>query len=544
MRSTTTKLIGFGLASLLASPLARAGDFNGDGYEDLAIGVPNEDVGPEESAGAVIVIYGSAGGLRSTIASGAPIAPEKFFESDTWWPGVAPQAFAGFGTAVADGDFDGDGFDDLAISSPYRDLGPFDNTGQVYMLFGSPLGLGHLGAATKVNRGDFDAAILRAHDQFGMALATGDFDGDGDDDLAIGCPYVDIGRAVYAGAVYWCMGIADESFLEPYSYLNLDKWFGDGTAVMEDHFGWALTVGDFDNDEMDDLAIGAPNRSHMGAPACGVVYETHGGARGDTFTGVALCVQSMFPGSGGLQADAGFGTSLACGDWDGNFTDDLAVGAPYQDRDGKTDCGVVFVTGGTTGVGLTSAWDPDQVIDQDRFGLDTTQAGDNYGAAVLVGDFGWAGGDGGSLCDDLVVGCPGQKIGSHTRAGMLHVLPGDEGHGPGFSDSGFINKRWHQNTAGILESAGAGDAFASALGIGDFNGDGYDDLAIGIPLEDVGTTMAGADAGSVQIIYSHTITEPGTVGLHATGNQLWHQGSAGVPGSIAAGKEFGEALQR
>jgi hypothetical protein len=84
-------------------------DFNGDGFSDLAIGVPNEDVGEVFDAGAVEVIYGSAGGLQLTAPG------DDFISQDS--PGVRDSAEETdlFGYTVAAGDFNDDGFADLAV---------------------------------------------------------------------------------------------------------------------------------------------------------------------------------------------------------------------------------------------------------------------------------------------------------------------------------------------------------------------------------------------------------------------------------------------
>jgi hypothetical protein len=95
------------------------------------------------------------------------------------------------------------------------------------------------------------------------------------------------------------------------------------------------------------------------------------------------------------------------------------------------------------------------------------------------------------------------------------------------------NQLWHQDTPGIPGAAEAGDRFGAALAGGDLDGDGTDDLAIGVPGEDVGTRV---NAGGVNVIYGSPS------GLQATAAQFWSQHSPGVPGIAEKGDAFGAAL--
>src|SRR5919198_5628860 len=83
-------------------------------------------------------------------------------------------------------------------------------------------------------------------------------------------------------------------------------------------------------------------------------------------------------------------------------------------------------------------------------------------------------------------------------------------------------------------AAGTWSAAASAGSVfGDFNGDGFADLAVGVPLEDVGTV---ANAGAVNVIYGSA------AGLTAAGNQFWHENKGGIDDSAEPGDRFGSGL--
>lgn len=111
------------------------GDFNGDGRDDMAVGVPFENIGAISDAGAVNVLYGSAGGIAST--------GNQFWNQDSSGVEDTAEAFDNFGWAVAAGDFNNDGRDDLVAGIPSEDVnaGPVNDAGAVQVFYGSASGL-------------------------------------------------------------------------------------------------------------------------------------------------------------------------------------------------------------------------------------------------------------------------------------------------------------------------------------------------------------------------------------------------------------------
>jgi len=147
----------------------------------------------------------------------------------------------------------------------------------------------------------------------------------------------------------------------------------------------------------------------------------------------------------------------------------------------------------------------------------------------LYGDFN---GDG---KDDMVVGVPGEDVGTVMDAGSINVIYGSTS---GLTSTG--NQAWSQNSLGILGSSEASDFFGDAIAAGDFNGDGKDDLAIGVPGEDIGggeLTNTDIDQGTVNVIYGCTSSL--TSGLCSTGNQSWNQDSSGIAGTAEVDDFFG-----
>jgi hypothetical protein len=186
----------------VAQSVASAGeiksDFNGDGYEDLAIGSLGNG---EDVAGAVNVIYGSPSGLRATASGTTP--DDQFWNQDS--PGVdnAPELRDEFGSSLATGDFNDDGFSDLAIGVPGESIGTTEEAGAVHVLYGSSSGLQTSSPADQFwHQGKPGVDDVEEQDDgFGSSLAVGDFNNDGKDDLAIGIPEERIGDGFDNGAV-------------------------------------------------------------------------------------------------------------------------------------------------------------------------------------------------------------------------------------------------------------------------------------------------------------------------------------------------------
>ena len=452
------------------------GDFDGDGNDDLAIGSPGEDLGALEDAGLVHVFHGA-------VAGGLTLSGQDLWHQDI--SGMPDAAEAGdlFGDALAAGDFDGDGYDDLAIAAGSEDLGAAPNAGVVHVLYGSATGLTTGGTQLWHQDSPNVMGAAESDDSFGAALAVGDFNADGFDDLAIGVPLEAIGDIAAAGAVNVLFGSASGL-----SDAGNQLWHQDiagvaDSAEMSDAFGWSLAAGRFDGDGFDDLAIGVRYEDIGAAENAGAVNLLLGSASGLTDANDQFWHQDSDTVQGVVEDHDFFGHALTAGDFDGDGLDDLAIAAVGEDVDGFADAGAVHVLFGDS-AGLTDVGN--QLWDQNSAGVpDPVEGNELFGLALAAGDFS---GDGFA---DLAIGAPGESIGAFVGAGAVHLLFGSA-TGPGAAGNQYL----HQDGEDVSDAAEDGDSFGFFLAAGDFDGDGWAALAVGVPFEGLGTVW---NAGVVQV---------------------------------------------
>ncbi len=236
-----------------------AGDFNPSiifNADDLIIGVPSEGVGGLDQAGAVVFVRGIVGTGIS------PVDSLIFSQNSGGLPFATAEPGDRFGEALAVADFDGDGADDLAIGSPGEGIAFVGNTaGVVHVLFGDALP-GQLSTTDSlfITRATLEGGSV-AGMRFGESLAAGFFDNDGFGDLVIGVPRETISGEADAGMVYALDGQANRSFDFAGAVRLSQEGSVPGLEEFFDHFGEVLAVGDWDDNGLDDLAVGVPSEN-------------------------------------------------------------------------------------------------------------------------------------------------------------------------------------------------------------------------------------------------------------------------------------------
>ena len=361
------------------------------------------------------------------------------------------------GWALATGDFDGDGLDDLASSAVLAESW----RGKV-MTFKGSYGVkdGQWAAIDPgvvpwrpLRRSPFAAPV--ANDLFGMALVAADFDDDGFDDLAVGAPGVNGHGAVYLYRGSRTGLVADRELLPTTDGGNLPFAGAD--------FGAALAAADINNDGVPELLVGAPgDRPSAGTNDCGGIYTYRLGGASDL-------VARWNPGGSQCQPGTEAGASLAGTSRNGSHGKLIVVGGPGAD----SARGRAWVLGYANTPALsTYAHLTQSAADACSGGFldpNAREAGDRFGAAVAAGARGTS--------PIIAIGSPGEDS-SNGRVDVFRYS----------TSCWLLEDTLSEAPLGANE---AGDLFGAALAIGDLTGDGVRDLMVGAPGEAVGTVTAG-----------------------------------------------------
>ncbi len=392
-----------------------------------------------------------------------------------------------FGYSAASlGDLDGDGITDLAVGARNDNDGGIDR-GAVWILFMNTDGT--VGSSQKISNlsGGF-TGVLDDLDNLGSALAAlGDLDGDAIEDLAVGARFDDDG-GLNRGAVWILFLNADGTVKSHQKISNIEGGFA-GVLDDSDQFGMSLaSPGDLDGDGNPDLAVGA-NLDDDGGVNEGAVWILFLDADGTVKSHQKI--SSTAGGFGGLLDSADqFGTSLAAlEDLDGDAVVDLAVGA-VGDDDGGNLRGAVWIlfldTNGTVQaeqkISATAGGFSGDLSDSDLFGSSLASFDDLDGNGT----------------PDLAVGAITDDDGGADQGAtwLLFLDPdGTVGSEQKISETagGF---------GGVLDSF---DNFGiSGTSLGDLDGDGTPDLAVGAHRDDDG----GSSAGAIWVLFLGNDTIP------------------------------------
>ncbi|WP_161624811.1 FG-GAP and VCBS repeat-containing protein [Streptomyces spectabilis] len=451
-------------ATAAPAPSRLSGDFDGDGYRDVAVAAPAATVGGKKGAGQVVVTYGTGQGLASTarravISQNSPKVPGAAEKNDE------------FGEQIAVADLNGDGYSDLAVSAPAEKVGRKDDAGALVIVWGSRKGLS--GATTVKN------PQLLSGSCFGIGLAAADFTGDGKPDLAVAAQS-DTGRNAYR--IRLVRG--------PFTKQGRTDKVTTHRAPLERP---DLTAGHVNGDKKADLIV---TGLQTGKDALGAAVFYKG-----TASGLAKGAKMRAGTTAAVGDRYGYGYGYGYGD--------IVLGNPDEpdaEPSGSKGGEISVIYGTKSGPSKTRR----KTLTQSSAGVPgASETGDGFGSAVAIGDFD------GDRRADLAVGVPGKTYDKDPYlygAGAVVYL---RGSASGLTTAGATAV--HQDSAGVPGTPRDSNAFGEALLASDVNGDGRADLTIASP-------QANADEGAIwhlpgargSLPYSTTASTgfgPGQLGL-------------------------------
>lgn len=438
----SSKLIGVNEAGDHFGKQMVAGDFNGDGYMDLAVGAPWEHDNAGVQTGAVYMFKGTASGLQ------------------VWTTLVPPESdgVGHFGLSLAMGDLDDDGADELVVGSPNASYNSTADAGKVYV---------YGGRSTFPSVTDLVIqSPPQANAEFGTAVAVGHFKASTTNggahlhgnELVVGIP-----NQSYCHLFEFVALTDHDDFA--HGYLSFDGAMSLGGAG--NRFGAALAAGNRLGGAYDSLAVGTP-----GVPR---IYVLDGNANGLPSSGSTVVADPEAPATG-----TGFGTVLAWGHFDLSHNYQLVAGSPTShNNEGRA---YVF-----SDVRSNNTLHMEQALSPSEFSFDVT--GGQFGSSIQAGRFD------GSFVHRLAIGAPyaandAGRVGVYTPSDYTTFAATGS-----FGDKNGLNGSAH---------------FGISLAAGNFEGNdfGPGDLAVGQPNRSSGAGAAWIIHGtSTGLSYPTTKTD-------------------------------------
>ncbi len=440
------------------------------------------------------------------------------------------------------GDINNDGIDDFVVSA-----------GKSYVIFGKADGLSGIELAALTPDQGFIVSRTVAGDDAGVGGgATGDFNGDGIDDVIFGSPFADAAAGVDAGEAYVVFGSTGGPGNIDVATMSPDQGITISGGTAGDWAGAVATsAGDFNGDGIDDILVNARKASPDGRGYAGESYVIYGQLGGSSDIDLAaLPANRGFRIAGETSSDYAGEAASSAGDINGDGFDDIIIGATFF-SDGIGRAYVIYGNAAGSGNIDLAALAPDAGFkitgdqgNEDFLGRAVDSAGDINGDGIgdfvvsayrggysgityviygkeggftdldlttLTSDQGFrlfgfenggeigrsvasAGDVNGDGIDDVLVGAPDLDVAERERAGQAFLIYGKDG-GPGDIDVTNLDADQGFAISGAAANDHTGHDVSAA---GDINGDGFADLLVGAPYSDSAYLLYGGDiTGSV-----------------------------------------------
>lgn len=466
--------------------VSSAGDFNGDGIDDIMVGDMLGDPNGENS-GQIFLIFGSDSGFPD-LTPYTPVGnPFLFIQLDGVIGfrinGISSNQLVGI-RFDGIGDINGDGFDDVVIGG----VSVTTPEGEAYVLYGGPGPYNNTFELSSINgTNGFTLKGVNSGDVFGRFVkGLGDVNGDGLNDFTVGASHTD-NTALDSGTTYVIYG-RNSNFPHPFeanTINGLNGFYVNGVFEY-DRIGFADSAGDFNNDGVRDIIIGSPSVSDI--TQSGRAYIVYG-VKGFHPNPVNL---SQLDGNNGAVIEGEFAGDLAgfnvrnAGDFNDDGINDVLISA-YNHSSSQ---GAVYLLYGRDG-NLPHPFELSSINGLNGIKFIGTEFSESIGGRVTGGgDFN---GDG---VGDILIGSQTSVTG--FTGGESYLIYGTDQ----ILGNPFLLSSLDGNNGMAFKARSQNDEASNVNFAGDFNGDGLDDVLIGAPKGvDISDFSYGTPVGHAYVVY-------------------------------------------
>lgn len=466
-----------------------AGDINADGIDDFIIGSPFAESNGMAFSGKSYVIFGNNLGYPNPFELSNINGKNGIIIN-----GTGVDEASGLSVSNA-GDFNNDGIDDLIIGAGFGD----SYSGRFYIIFGNtsqfptPFDLSSINGLNGIvisGANDFDQLGADA-----PVSSVGDTNNDGIDDIIIGAGYASPNNIFGAGSSYVVFG-SNTKLPNP---LELSSLNGNNGIIINgvnngDVSGKSVSnAGDINSDGIDDFIIAAPATDTNGVSGSGSTYLIYGSDLGFT----SPMELSSINGSNGIvinganRFDFSSNSISNAGDFNGDGFDDLIIGAELADPNDVNASGSCYVIFGSDS-GLSSPLNLSSINGSNGIVINGANRFDHLGSSVSN-----AGDVNGDNIDDIIIGASSAAPNDINQAGSVFVIFGSKSLFSSPINISSINGRNGFVINGVNADDNIGRSVSTA---GDINGDGINDLIIGVASADPNDN---SNSGSSFIIFGN-----------------------------------------